>query len=155
MMRYAGLILSLAQVPMTAHRTSILIVALGDMALLVIFVIGGVVTHEPDSAAPIGTVMRTLAPFSIAWFAAAVWIGVYRSDVIRSPRRALAQTFIAALIATPLAILLRAGLIGRAVIPTSFLAFTLALNTTLFLIWHGGYAWWRARRSGRTDQSGV
>jgi hypothetical protein len=132
---------------MTPHRKSILVVVLGDVACLLFFTIGGVITHEPDSADPIGTVIRTLAPFAIGWFATANAIGVYRSDVIGSPRRALGQTLIATLIATPLAVLLRAVLIGRTAIPASFLAFTLALNTTLFVMWHGGYAGWRARRS--------
>ena len=132
---------------MASYRKSILVVVLGDVAVLLFFTVGGVTTHESDSADPIGNVIRTLVPFAIVWFITASLIGVYRSNAIGSPRRALRQTLMATLIANPLAVLLRAFLINRTTIPTSFLAVTLGLNIVLYVAWHVGYAGWRAHRS--------
>jgi hypothetical protein len=132
---------------MTANRKTTMVLIAGDVLVYLIFAFGGRETHEAGSGDLIGDLIRILIPFIVTWFVVAVPIGLYRLDVIDRPRRALSQTLIASLIANPLAILFRAFLLGRTVIPTSFFVVTLGLTTTLLLIWRGGYAVWRARRS--------
>lgn len=113
-----------------------LLVAIGDVILLLLFAYGGEVTHElaiPDSL--VLSVLQAALPFALAWFPAA-----YAMDALADPREsrpgvALGRAGGAWLIAAPLGIVVRGWLINRAVIPMTFLYVTYALGLTFFVGW--------------------
>jgi hypothetical protein len=125
-----------------------LLLAVGDVVIFMFFAFTGRETHAPGDPNPIVNALPTLLTFLIGWFAIALVGGVYRSDVIANLRSALLRTLIAWIIAAPIAIIIRAILLSRTAIPWQFVAVTLGLVGSLLLLWHGGFAWYRTRRSG-------
>jgi hypothetical protein len=124
-----------------------LMLILGDIVIFMFFAFTGRETHAPGDANVIVNALPTLFTFLIVWAAIALVGGVYRSGVITQPRSALLHTLIAWIIAAPIAIVIRAIILSRTAIPWQFVAVTMGLVGTLLLVWHGGYAWYRTRRS--------
>jgi hypothetical protein len=124
-----------------------LLLMVGDVVIFMFFAFTGRETHAPGDANVIVNALPTLLTFVIVWFVIAALGRVYRSGVISNPRSAGGHTLIAWIIAAPIAILIRAILLSRTAIPWQFVAVTLGLVGTLLLLWHGGYAWYRARRA--------
>jgi hypothetical protein len=122
------------------------LLSLGDVVIFLFFAFTGRETHAPGDANLIVNALPTLLTFLIVWFAIAMLGGVYRSGVITHPRSALLRTLIAWIIAAPIAILIRAIILSRTAIPWQFVAVTLGLVGMLLLLWHGGTAWFLARR---------
>ena len=118
---------------------------LGDVVLFSFFAIGGRETHAAGDTNLIVNALPTLLTFLLIWIMAARLIGVWRAEVIAHPRRALARTLIAWAVAGPIGLVVRAVILSSPAIPLSFVMVTLGLNGSLLLLWHGGYAWWRAR----------
>ncbi len=132
----------------------------GDVFALLLFVAIGQRDHDlvnPEN--PIGGVLMTGAVFVIPWLVVAWLVGAYGSlgganDAYRLPLSTLAQAVIlrglnAWLIAAPLAVLLRAIVFGRAVIPTSFLIVATGLGGAFVLGWRLLFllvAWRQKRR---------
>jgi hypothetical protein len=125
----------------------LLLLVLGDLVIFMFFAFTGRETHAPGDANLIVNALPTLLTFLIVWFAIAALGGVYRSGVITNPRSAMLRTLIAWIIAAPIAIILRAILLSRTAIPWQFVAVTMGLVGSLLLLWHGGMAWYRARRA--------
>jgi len=124
-----------------------LLLVLGDVVIFMFFAFTGRETHAPGDANLIVNALPTLLSFLIVWFVISALGGVYRSGVIANPRSALLRTLIAWIIAAPIAIVIRAIILSRTAIPWQFVAVTMGLVGTLLLLWHGGTAWYRARRS--------
>jgi hypothetical protein len=122
-----------------------LLLIVGDMGIFMFFAFTGRETHAPGDPNPIVNALPTLLPFLIVWLAIAALGGVYRSGVFTNPRSAFLRTLIAWLIAGPIAIIVRAILLSRTVIPWQFVAVTLGLVGILLVLWHGGLAWYLAR----------
>ena len=129
------------------NRKPHLIVILGDVVIFMFFAFTGRETHTPGDANLIVNALPTLLTFLIAWFTIATLGRVYRSDVMINPRSAVLRTLIAWLIAAPIAIVIRAILLSRTAIPWQFVAVTMGLVGSLLLLWHGGAAWYLARRA--------
>lgn len=121
----------------------------GDLVIFVIFALGGRETHAPGDPNPLVNALPTLLTFVSVWVVIAAVSRVYRSDVMTNPRAALLRTLIAWLLAAPSAIVLRAVILGRTAIPALFVAVTIGLVGSLLLVWHGGVAWYLARRTAR------
>jgi len=119
---------------------------LGDVVIFMFFAFTGRETHAPGDANLIVNALPTLLTFLSVWFVIAALGRVYRSEVVTNPRSALLRTWIAWLIAAPIAILIRASLLQRTAIPWQFAAVTLGLVGSLLLLWHGGAAWFLKRR---------
>jgi hypothetical protein len=128
------------------NRKPQLIVILGDVVIFSFFAFMGRETHAPGDANLIVNALPTLLAFLTVWFVIAAAGRVYRSGVIANSRSAVLHTLIAWIIAAPIAIVVRAILLSRAAIPWQFVAVTLGLVGTLLLVWHGGLAWYLARR---------
>jgi hypothetical protein len=128
------------------NRKPQLILILGDIVIFMFFAFAGRETHMPGDANLIVNALPTLLTFLIVWFAIAALGRVYRSGVMNKPRSAGLCTLIAWLIAAPIAIIIRALLLGRAVIPVLFMLVTMGLVGALLLLWHGGLAWFIKRR---------
>ena len=125
---------------------STLILMLGDAVIFGFFAIGGRETHAAGDTNLIVNALPTLLTFLLIWIAVARLIGVWRAEVIAYPRRALARTLIAWAVAGPIGLVARAVILSRTAIPLPFILVTLGLNGSLLLLWHGGYAGWRARQ---------
>ncbi len=123
-----------------------LILVIGDVIIFMFFAFTGRETHAPGDAHLIVNALPTLLTFLSVWFVIAAAGRVFRSSVIADPRSAVLHTLIAWIIAAPIAIVLRAGLLSRTAIPWQFVAVTMGLVGTLLLVWHGGLAWYLARR---------
>jgi hypothetical protein len=127
------------------HKPQIILVS-GDVFIFMFFAFMGRETHAPGDRNLIVNALPTLLTFLIVWLAIAAVGRVYRSDMIDNPRSAVLRTLIAWIVAAPLAIVIRAILLSRTAIPWQFVAVTLGLVGSLLLLWHGGAAWYLARR---------
>ena len=123
------------------------ILIVGDIVIFMFFAFTGRETHAPGDANLIVNALPTLLTFLIVWFAIAAPGRVYRSGVIANLRSAVLHTLLAWIVAAPIAIVVRAVLLSRTVIPWQFVAVTLGLVGTLLLLWHGGLAWFLQRRA--------
>jgi hypothetical protein len=128
------------------NRKPQLILISGDIVIFMFFAFTGRETHAPGDANLIVNALPTLLTFLIVWFVIAAVGRVYRSGVITHSRSAVRHTLIAWIIAAPIAIVMRALLLSRTAIPWQFVAVTIGLVGTLLLVWHGGLAWYLARR---------
>ena len=131
------------------NRKSQLILVIGDIVIFMFFTFTGRETHAPGDTHLIVNALPTLLTFLIVWLAIAALGRVYRSDVMAQLRSAVLRTLIAWIIAAPIAIVIRAILLSRTAIPWQFVVVTLGLVGTLLLVWHGGVAWYLARRTIR------
>jgi hypothetical protein len=134
------------------HKPQISLI-IGDVSIFLFFAFTGRETHAPGDANLIVNALPTLLTFLIVWFAIAALCRVYGSGVIIDPRSAILHTLIAWIIAAPIAIIIRAILLSRTAIPWQFVAVTVGLVGTLLLVWHGGMAWYLARRKGVLGKS--
>ena len=123
-----------------------LLLVIGDIVIFMFFAFTGRETHAPGDANLIVNALPTLLTFLIVWFVIAAVGRVYRSGVIANPRSAVTHTLIAWIIAAPIAIVMRAVLLSRTAIPWQFVVVAMGLVGTLLLVWHGGMAWYVARR---------
>jgi hypothetical protein len=123
----------------------------GDLLALLAFVYIGQRDHDlVDSARPVLGVLQTAAPFILPWILAGWWLGAFRQGALSSPRRFLNTSLNTWLVAAPLGLLVRAYVLGRAVIPTSFVLATLGFGGLFVLGWRLVFLWiaTRTRRAG-------
>jgi hypothetical protein len=132
------------------HKPQFMLIG-GDVVIFMFFALTGRETHAPGDANLIVNALPTLLTFLIVWFTIAALGRVYQSGVMAKPRSALLRTLIAWLIAAPIAIVIRAILLGRTAIPWQFAAVTIGLVGTLLLVWHGAVAWYLRRHAAATD----
>jgi len=120
---------------MIRGRNFILLLAAGDILALLLFVLVGQVDHETVNAAmPLGGVLYGALPFVSVWLVSAFLLGAYREDAL-NPRAMFTRTLTACLVALPLGVVLRALLLGRAVIPVAFILAGLGFATLFLLAW--------------------
>jgi hypothetical protein len=117
------------------------VLLLGDLLALLAFVYAGQRDHDlVDPTQPLLGVLQTAAPFALAWLLAGWWLGAFNLDEIPAFRPFLARSLNAWLVAASLGLLLRSYILGRAVIPTGFLAATLGFGGLFLLTWRLAYA---------------
>src|SRR5438105_5231217 len=117
------------------------LLVMGDVMVLILFVLGGQREHELINADnPLLGVAQTSAEFVVAWLLAAAWSGAFQRDAPPAWRAFMRRSVNAWLLAAPLATLLRALVLGRADIPTAFLIVVLLLGGALLLGWRLIYA---------------
>ena len=110
----------------TLGRRSLLIA--GDIAALTAFAVAGRRSHdEATGLAAVGSVIETALPFVAAWLVAALVLNAIVTERTATVRAIVRQTGLAWLGAFPIAIVVRALLIGR-LSPWTFyvVAFTVA-----------------------------
>jgi DUF3054 family protein len=124
----------------TRIRRSAMLAA-GDALAFIVFAAVGRASHsEAAGLAAILQVAETAAPFAIGWYMVAPFAGAYGAEITGQPRRMLARSALAWLLAWPIGLLLRA-LIRQSPIPISFAIVTLITNMLLLLSWRGVFAW--------------
>lgn len=126
-----------------AGRVAIL--AVGDLVVLLVFVVLGLSNHK--ETASLGKIVHTAAPFVLAWFVIAPWLGAFGrlgSAATTGPRRLFARTAAAWPVAWAAALILR-GLLFRDDVTVAFSVVALLINAVLLLGWRGATSWllWR------------
>jgi len=117
-------------------RFTPLLIVLGDLIALLLFVYIGQRDHGVvDAANQIQGLVWAGWAFALTWVIAAVLLRALPNAATLSARSLLANGLNAWLVAAPLGVLLRAYFLGRAVIPTSFLAATLGFGGLFVLGW--------------------
>lgn len=109
----------------------------GDLLVLFLFVFIGQSDHETiDPTNPLGGVLLGTAEFALPWVLVGWLLNAFRIDPSRfTPFEFLARTLNAWLVAAPLALLLRALVLGRAVIPTAFFLVAVGLGGAFIIGW--------------------
>lgn len=130
----------------------------GDLLALLAFVYIGQRDHGlVDAANPLWGVLWTAAPFVLVWLPVGLWLGIFPQGGPVNTRSLLVRSLNAWLVAAPLGVVLRAFLLGRAVIPTSFLVATLGFGGLFVLGWRLLFVWaylfWEKRRVHRTGDN--
>ena len=124
------------------------ILIFGDLLVLLSFVVIGRNSHAL-SLVDLWAGLMTALPFVLSWFAVAPWFGLYRADISRSFKRLLPRLAATWIIAVPVALVIRAILLGRPIpdgIPVTFALVTLGYIGVVMVLWRGGYCWWQQRQ---------
>ncbi len=117
-------------------RFTPLLIVLGDLIALLLFVYIGQRDHGlVDTENQIQGLLWAGWAFALTWVIAAALLRALPNAATLSARSLLANGLNAWLVAAPLGVLLRAYFLGRAVIPTSFLAATLGFGGLFVLGW--------------------
>jgi hypothetical protein len=112
-----------------------LAVALGDVALIGLFVAIGELQHGYDLLAQPGRVVGTALPFLIGWGVAAVLAGVYAPSVYRSLRSAVARTALAWTGGALIGQALRATSVFHGDFAVTFMLVSLGVGLVLLVPW--------------------
>ncbi|MCG3140252.1 MAG: hypothetical protein HDKAJFGB_01298 [Anaerolineae bacterium] len=125
-----------------------IILAVGDIVILILFTIIGQADHQTnDPSNPVGSLLLAGGPFIVAWLGAAFLLGAYRADVF-TPRVMFTRSLTAWLIAAPIGIILRSFAMGRVVVPLNFILAAYGFGGLFVLGWRIIFAFivqWRQR----------
>jgi hypothetical protein len=120
--------------------------ALGDLAVFIVFVVVGQSSHRETES--VASVVRVAAPFVVAWFVVATVLGAFGrrgSAATTRPRRLLGRTGLSWIVACPAALALRAAGEGHGIPPT-FALISFLFNGVFLLGWRGLASWLAWRR---------
>ncbi len=127
----------------------IVVLASGDALAFLAFAAIGRGSHgEATGLAAIPEVILTAAPFAIAWFIVAPFVGAYRGDLVASPRRMARRTLVGWALSWPVAMALRGIFVDHAVPPWTFALIALVVNAAFLLLWRWPYALNNSLRRG-------
>jgi hypothetical protein len=122
---------------------------LGDLLALAFFVVLGLGSHaELAQAGALQRFLLNFGPLALAWTAVGWALGAFRVELPLSVRAVLGRALTTWLVAAPLALLLRAILLGAATIVVIFMIVTLVVGGGLLLLWRAAFVW-LVRRAAR------
>jgi hypothetical protein len=117
-------------------QPSRIILLFGDLVALILFVYIGQRDHELlNHENPFLGILATTIEFALPWLIAAILLNAYPRTNRMSVRTVLGNAMVSWLVAAPLGLLLRAYILNRAIIPTSFFAATLFFGGLFIFIW--------------------
>jgi ethanolamine transporter EutH len=120
------------------------LVAVVDLALVGAFVVAGEISHNIDPVANPLYVLDTYTPFLLGWLLAALLGGLYSSDALATPRRALVWTGLAWIGAAIVAQALRATALFHGDAALTFFLVSVGVGLALLVPWRVGLAVYRA-----------
>lgn len=121
------------------------LLAAGDFVVFLIFAAAGRASHDVASpGVPLLGTLSTAAPFALAWFGVAPFLGALTPARLLQPRPAMVRTVATWLVAGPLGLILRSVWLQRPIPPT-FAAIVMAGHLILLLFWRLGYVWFLNR----------
>lgn len=116
----------------------------GDLLAILLVTLLGFIFHGEGIASP--RWLTTFVPFAAAWALQAPWLGLYQPAIAGNWRQSWWRAGVSALLAAPMAGLLRAMMLGSVVVPV----FVIVLALTAA----AGMAIWRLAFSQRMAQVG-
>ena len=117
----------------TASNSKLSILVIGDLLMLLLFVVSGRISHGMTSDWLVN-VLRIATPFVVGWAIAALLLGLYRPHLWKTPTAYLARSAAGIVTANGLAFLLRSLLFhDRVTLP--FALTSLAFTTLFVLVW--------------------
>jgi Protein of unknown function (DUF3054) len=129
-------------------RRGALLVA-GDVLAFHAVTAVGLLSHgELNSFDQLPHLVEVAMPFAAGWLVAAPFVGVFRSDVTALPRRMLARTVVAWLIACPIGLLFWSLVRQRPIQPV-FAIVTFLTNLVVLLGWRVAFALLAGRQAKR------
>jgi hypothetical protein len=142
--------------PLTLKRLLPVLLLAGDLLALIAFVYIGQRDHELiDPVNPVLGVLITTLEFAAPWLIAGLWLGAFPQAEALSARAFMSRTFNTWLVAAPLGILVRAYVLGRAVVPTVFILATLGFGGLFVIGWRAGFIliwkWLSLRQAARRE----
>ncbi|MFN2167650.1 MAG: DUF3054 domain-containing protein [Anaerolineae bacterium] len=134
-------------------RTLLIVLLAGDLIALLAFVLIGQADHQTLNAAnPIAGALPNAVAFIVPWVVAGWLLGAYPAGpALPALGSFMGRSLNTWLVAAPLGVLLRAALLGRSVIPTPFLAVTLAVGGLFILGWRLLFRLVLARQAGTAE----
>jgi hypothetical protein len=119
----------------------------GDAVCLAAFVVAGLGTHDGlVNANALQRFLLNAGPHLLLWTVTGLALGSFRFAAPVSLRAVWARTLTTWLVAAPLALLLRAYLLGAATVVVAFMLVTLSLGGGLLLLWRTVYTYLALRR---------
>ena len=113
-----------------------LILPVGDVIALLLFMYLGQRDHNTiDPVHPVLSLLVLAAEFALPWIVAGWLLGAFPRRAFPGRGAVLARSLNAWLVAAPLGLLLRAFVVGRAVIPTLFMVVTIGLGGIFVIGW--------------------
>lgn len=110
---------------------------LGDLLALAIITVIGFATHGETDLSFIPRMLTTFIPLVVGWFLIAPWLGLF-DDQQTTTLKQLWRPPLAMLLATPMAVILRAAMLNSVALP--LFALILGGSAALgLLIWRGLY----------------
>jgi hypothetical protein len=135
---------SILKIPAAFRLPQLVGLISGDVLALLVFTWVGRDSHNLPGSDILGLLLTAL-PFGLAWFITAPWLGLFKADICLTWWQWLWRVPLAWLLAGPLGAFLRAWLIGRAVIPPTFVLVTIIFASLFVLVWRLGFGWWANR----------
>jgi len=120
------------------------VLLVGDIIVFILVTVIGFSTHGTLGTAGL-RILAIFVPFLLAWFAVGPLMGVYRFELVQNPTWLWLPAW-ATLIASPLAILLRAVILNVPILPL-FVLIMGGVSAVGMLIWRGLFYWFSVRRS--------
>ena len=108
-----------------------LALALGDLAMIALFVAVGEVRHGGTVAGGVAT----LGQFLVGWVLVSVVGGVYGPRALADPRRAVTQVFAAWVLAALIGVLVRSALRPGGFVQLSFVAVAIGFGGAFLAAW--------------------
>ena len=119
----------------------------GDALCLAGFVVLGLGSHaELANSNAVYRFLVNAGPLVVVWAMAAYALGALHWPAPFSLRAVVARTLTAWLVAAPLALVVRALLLGSPTLAVPFVLVTLAVGGALLVAWRAVYAWGVRRR---------
>jgi len=124
-------------------QTSLVI---GDILALAIITVIGFASHGETGLSFLPRMLTTFIPLIVGWFLIAPWLGAFNPQITINPKQ-LWRPPLAMLLATPIAVILRAAMLNGVALPlfTLILGMSSALG---MLIWRGLFALWSKKNVG-------
>ncbi len=119
------------------RRLTPFILFIGDFIALFVFVFIGQSDHETlDPVNPLLGALLLTMEFALPWLVAGWLLGAFEADSLDTRRAAFfARAINAWFVAGPMAILIRALVLGRVIIPTPFFIVAMILGGAFVLAW--------------------
>jgi hypothetical protein len=114
---------------------STLVLAVGDAAAIVAFIVAGEIQHNADPVGNPELVATGAAPFLLGWAVVAFFGGLYSRDAVASPRRAVSWAVPAWVVAVLLGHALRSTALFRGGTALSFVLVTMVVGGALLVGW--------------------
>ena len=139
----------------TRSGSSLAILIVGDLLVILSFVWIGRSSHSM-SLNDVAAGLSTALPFFVSWLLITPWFGIYRSDVAQDWRKLVPRLLLAWAVAGPVALVLRALILGRPVpggIIPIFAMVSLGYIGLVALGWRLTYIWWVNRGLRRNKEA--